>query len=172
MTIRKLTSDDAPAFREIRIEMCRLHPEAFGQTPEEVAEMPDEKFIEWMAPSETCPEKFVVGWFEGERLVGTVAFRRADTKKEIHNSWVWSVYVRPEGRGKKIAKQLMEYTIAEARKMEGLEMMTLTVAVTQTSARTLYTSLGFITYGLVRDGYKLDDGRYIDHEEMALWLKK
>ncbi len=42
MHIRKLTESDARAFREIRIEMCGRHPEAFGQTPEEVAEMPDD----------------------------------------------------------------------------------------------------------------------------------
>ncbi len=64
----------------------------------------------------------------------------------------------------------MQQLIDEARRIDGLEMLTLTVSVTQTSARTLYTSLGFFTTGLILHGYKLSDGRYIDEEEMTLWL--
>jgi ribosomal protein S18 acetylase RimI-like enzyme len=170
MLIRKLTTDDLAAFREIRIEMCSAHPEAFGQTPDEVAGMPDEKLLEWMAPSEVFPEIFVLAALENDRIVGTVAFRREDSLKERHRGWIWSVYVRPEGRGRGISKQLMQLLIEEARTMAGLELLYLTVALTQIGARTLYTSLGFFTTGLNLHGYKLPDGRYIDHEEMMLWL--
>ncbi len=170
MIIRKLLKEDAAAFRELRVEMCANHPEAFGQTPEEVQSTTDEKYIEWMAPCEVFPEKYVLAALEGDRLIGTVGFRREDMTKERHRGWIWSVYVRPEGRGKGISKRLMQQVIDEARKMEGLEMLTLTVALTQTSARTLYTSLGFFTNGLNLHGYKLPDGRYVDHEEMTMWL--
>ncbi len=170
MPIRKLTLADAPAFREIRAEMCRLHPEAFGQTPEEVAAMTEDKFIDWASPDNHFPEKFVLAYFEENKIIGTVAFRRDDSYKERHRGWIWSVYTRPEGRGKGISRKLMERLIDETGKMDGLEMLTLTVSLTQTGARTLYTSLGFFTTGLNLHGYKLPDGRYIDHEEMTLWL--
>jgi ribosomal protein S18 acetylase RimI-like enzyme len=170
MHIRKLTIDDAHAFRELRIEMCDCHPEAFHQTPEEVADMPDDKLVEWMSPSDVFPEKFILACFDGDRMIGTAAFRRQDSFKECHRGWIWSVYVRPEGRGKGISRQLMQQLIDEVRRIDGLEMLTLTVSVTQTSARTLYTSLGFFTTGLILHGYKLPDGRYIDEEEMTLWL--
>jgi len=116
------------------------------------------------------PEKFVLAAFEGDRIVGTVAFKREDSSKERHRGWIWSVYVRPEARGQGISKALMLQLIDEARRMEGLEMLTLVVALTQTSARTLYTSLGFFTTGIVLHCYKLPGGRYVDHEEMMLWL--
>ncbi|MCX6832224.1 MAG: GNAT family N-acetyltransferase [candidate division Zixibacteria bacterium] len=170
MNIRKLTADDAAAFREIRVEMCERHPEAFGQTSEEVTAMPDDKCLEWWTPSDVFPEKFVLAAFEGDRIVGTAAFKREDSAKERHRGWIWSVYVRPEARGRRLSKQLMQQLIDEARKMEGLEILSLVVALTQTSARTLYTALGFFTTGLILHGYKLPDGRYIDHEEMMLWL--
>jgi len=170
MNIRKLTADDAAAFREIRVEMCRLHPEAFAQTPEEVAEMSEDQCREWWAPSEVFPEKFVLAAFEGERIVGTAAFRREEMLKERHRAFIWSVYVRSNARGQGISKLLMQQIIDEARRMEGLEILSLVVALTQTSARTLYTALGFFTTGLILHGYKLPDGRYIDHEEMMLWL--
>lgn len=170
MIIRKLSKEDAAAFRELRVEMCDSHPEAFGQTPEEVLATTEEKYLEWMSPSEVFPEQFVLAAFDNDLLVATVAFRREDSIKERHRGWIWSVYVRPQGRGKGISKKLMQMVIDESRKMEGLEMLTLTVAVTQTSARTLYTSLGFFTNGLNLHGYKLPDGRYVDHEEMTFWL--
>lgn len=169
-SIRKLREPDAAAFRDLRIEMCRLHPEAFGQTPEECAAMEEEKALDWMTPSAVFPEKFVLAAFTGERIVATVAFRREDSAKERHRAWIWAVYVRPEGRGHGLSRMLMQQVIDESRTMAGLEMLTLTVAVPQTAARTLYTSLGFITTGINRHGYKLADGRYVDHEEMILWL--
>ncbi|MEW6050713.1 MAG: hypothetical protein AB1644_06580 [Candidatus Zixiibacteriota bacterium] len=82
MNIRKLTVDDAAAFRELRIEMCGSHPEAFGQTPEEVVAMTEDNFLEWMSPNDDFPQKFVLAAFDNERLVGTVAFRREDPSKE------------------------------------------------------------------------------------------
>jgi ribosomal protein S18 acetylase RimI-like enzyme len=170
MNIRKLTIEDAEAFREVRVEMCRLHPEAFGQTPEEVAAMSTDSCQLWWTPSEVFPEKFVLAAFEGERIIGTAAFKREGSSKERHRGWIWSVYVRPEARGKGLSKALMQKIIDEARGMSGLEALTLSVALSQTSARTLYTSLGFFTTGLVLHSYKLPDGRYIDHEEMMLWL--
>jgi GNAT superfamily N-acetyltransferase len=170
MNIRKLTVEDSEAFREIRAEMCRLHPEAFAQTPEEVSQMPEDQCREWWAPSDVFPEKFVLAAFEGERIMGTAAFRREEMLKERHRAFVWSVYVRPEARGKGISKLLMLQIINEARQMEGIEILSLTVSLPQTSARTLYTSLGFFTTGLVLHGYKLHDGSYIDHEEMMMWL--
>lgn len=150
--------------------MCANHPEAFSQTPDEVAEMPEERLIDWMTPSESYPEKFLLAAFEGERMIGSVAFRREDSLKERHRGYIWSVYVRPGGRGKKVSRELMQRVIDESRAMAGLELLSLNVAVTQTSARTLYTSLGFFTTGLILHGYRLPDGRYIDHEEMMLWL--
>lgn len=170
MNIRKLTADDAAAFQELRVEMCGRHPEAFGQTPEEVAAMPDDKCLEWWAPSDVFPEKFVLGAFEGDRILGTAAFKREDSTKERHRGWIWSVYVRPEARGQGISKLLMQQLIDEARKIEGLEILALEVALTQTGARTLYTRLGFFTTGIVLHGYKLPEGRYVNHEEMMLWL--
>jgi ribosomal protein S18 acetylase RimI-like enzyme len=170
MEIHKLTGADISAFREIRIEMCGKHPEAFSQTAEEVVAMPDEKMLEWMALSDVFPESFVLAATEDGRVLGTAAFKREDTQKERHRGWIWSVYVKPEGRGKGIARKLMQRLIDEARKMDGLEMLTLVVALTQTEARTLYTSLGFFTTGIILHGYKLPNGSYIDHEEMILWL--
>jgi GNAT superfamily N-acetyltransferase len=170
MLIRKLTIDDAVAFRQLRVDMCREHPEAFSQTPEEATAMSLEKFLEWMCPRDVIPQNFILGAFDGDRLIGSVGLRRENNAKEQHRGWIWAVYVRPEGRGKGVSRLLMQTMIDEARTWDGLEVLTLNVALTQTGARTLYTSLGFFTTGLILHGYKLSDGSYIDLEDMTLWL--
>ncbi len=172
MLIRKLTASDAEIFRDFRIEMCRESPDAFSDTPEEVAAFSDEKVKSTTAPSAVYPEKYVLAAFEGERLLATVAFHREDSFKERHRGWIWGVYVRPEARGKGISRQLMKKVIEEAVRTEGLEILGLVVSSTQTGARTLYASLGFITTGLFLNAYKFDEGHYVDHEIMMLRLKK
>ena len=170
MIIRKLTAEDIRSFRELRAEMCDRHPEAFGQTPEEVRDMPEEKLLDWFAPHDSFPEKFMAAGFDGDAMIGTVGFRREDSVKERHRGFIWSVYVRPEYRGQGLSKRLMQWVIEECGTCDGLEMLVLTVATTQTSARALYQSLGFLKIGTIPKGYRLPDGRYIDNEEMMFWL--
>lgn len=170
MIIRILEAADARAFRELRAEMCDRHPEAFGQTPEEVGNMPEEKLLDWFAPHDSFPEKFVAAGFDGAMMIGTVGFKREDSVKERHRGFIWSVYVRPGYRGHGISKRLMQWVVGECKTYQGLEMLVLTVATTQTSARALYQSLGFVKIGTIPKGYRLPDGRYIDNEEMMLWL--
>ena len=170
MQIRKLNAADSTAFRALRAEMCERHPEAFGQTPEEVREMSEEKLLDWYAPNDGFPEKFVAAGFDGETMIGTVGFRREDSLKERHLGLIWTVYMRLEYRGQGLSKQLMQWVINQCRTYDGLEMLVLTVAVTQNSARALYQSLGFVHVGTMPRGYHLPDGRYIDNEEMMLPL--
>jgi ribosomal protein S18 acetylase RimI-like enzyme len=170
MHIRKLTAADLGAYREIRAEMCRNHPTAFGQTPDEVMAMPEEMLLDWMSPRDACPEKFVLAAFDDSRILGTTGFRREELSKERHRGFIWSVYVRPEARGRGLAGQLMSRTLETIRQFEGMEIVTLTVAVPQTEARMLYTSFGFFTIGLHIDGYRLGEGTYAHVEEMMLRL--
>lgn len=171
MEIRKLRSDEVELFREIRVEMCKLHPEAFGPTPEEVLANSSEKMTDLAAPRDTFPQSFILGAFEKGKLIGTVAFRRDEAQKERHRAWIWAVYVRPEHRGRGISKKLMIAAIDAARNIDGLEALVLEVGAPQTGARTLYTALGFHTFGTHYGVFKLGDGRYVDHEAMVLWLK-
>jgi ribosomal protein S18 acetylase RimI-like enzyme len=167
--IRQLCSDEAELFRSIREEAVRLHPEAFVDTPEEVLTYPLDKVQDFVGPSDEFPEKFILGAFEGNQLLGVVGFFREECTKEKHRGYVWSVYVRAGARGRGISRALMTELISRARKIEGLEYLALDVATTQSSARALYDSLGFGVIGLKPCSYKLSD-RYIDNEMRQLKL--
>lgn len=170
MIIRKLTAEDLPAFRDLRIEMCAAHPEAFEQTSDEAAATSDQQLLQWMLPQDVFPEKFILAGLQDNEILGVVGFQRDEHSKLRHRALIWSVYVRPQERGRGICRNLMLQTIEAARTMEGLEFLTLEVSSTQTSAKALYVSLGFKTIGNVWRCYKLSDSSYVDSEDMVLKL--
>jgi ribosomal protein S18 acetylase RimI-like enzyme len=167
--IRKLEATEVELFRDIRIESTRLHPEAFCDCPEEMQGYSEQKLHDFADPSENFPQKFILGAFENEQLLGVVGFFREESIKERHRGYVWSVYTRPEARGKGVSRALMEALITEARKIDGIEFLVLDVSTTQQPAKNLYLSLGFVVTGKNPFIYKMGD-RYIDNETMLLKL--
>jgi ribosomal protein S18 acetylase RimI-like enzyme len=114
----------------------------------------------------------VIGSFENSRLTGTAGFFRRRHNKERHKGHIWGVYVRPESRGKGMARALMQEVIRRARQMEGLEQVTL-VASAHLPARKLYEALGFESYGVERRSLKIGaqiGAEYVDDVLMVLWL--
>jgi len=79
------------------------------------------------------------------------------------------VYVAPEHRGKAVGRELLAATIREAEAIPGLTCILLNVATTQQSARRLYLSLGFRSFGVEPQAIRIGD-RDIDEEHMFLEL--
>jgi ribosomal protein S18 acetylase RimI-like enzyme len=74
------------------------------------------------------------------------------------------MYVRPDSRGIGIGRQLVEAVFDLAR--QRVELIQLAVVRDNEQARRLYTSLGFVDYGLEGNALK-QDGRYYDEVLMA-----
>ena len=93
--IRARGPADTPAFRELRLRALQDHPDAFGRTPEEVdtTKVLAERFRE-NAQSEF---DFVLGAFDGDRLVGLTGCHRERAVKTRHiassgvSTWLPSV---------------------------------------------------------------------------------
>src|SRR5947209_16073872 len=141
MEIRPLTAADAEAWWELRLEMLRNDPESFADSPEEHASTPMEKARERLGSSD-LKSNFVLGLFEEGELAGTAGFFRRIHKKERHKGHIWGVYVRPQSRGRGAGRALMQEVVRCARKIEGLEQITL-VASAHLPARGMYEALGF-----------------------------
>jgi ribosomal protein S18 acetylase RimI-like enzyme len=170
MLIRPLTSADAATWRELRLRMLREHPDAFGSAYEEHADRPVESFAQRLREVNNAPDSFILGAFEGARLVGSVGLRRESGAKDRHKAGIFSVYVAPEARGSGTGRALLTEAIARAHATPDLEQLHLAVTRHSAAARSLYASLGFEPYGLARHALKLAD-RYIDEELMVLWLR-
>ncbi len=169
LTVRVLTTDDAEAFRSLRLDALRLYPHVFSKSYEDEAVKPLETFVRRVADP-TSPDSFIVGAFEGERLVAMVGFRRDDRRKLLHRATIWGVYTDAAYRGRGIARRLMTAALERGSQAPGLRQVHLTVLTDNHSARHLYDSLGFIPYGEDR-GALCVDGIFYDETMMALYVE-
>jgi ribosomal protein S18 acetylase RimI-like enzyme len=161
-TIRRLTSADATAYREIRLAGLRDTPEAFGSTFARESTQPLAWFCDRLGNSA------VFGAFDLAALLGVAGLRIREGEKEQHKGLLWGMYVRPDARKAGLGRQLVEAVIDHAR--AHVEVIQLSVISDNQPARRLYGSLGFVEYGLERDSLK-QNGRYYEEILMALDLR-
>ena len=165
--IRRLVVGDADAFRAVRLDALRLHPEAFGTAYEEEAALDRAQFAERLS----APGFARFGAFDEQgRLVGLVGLRIESGVKQRHKAHLFSMYVDAAHRGGGLARQLVEAVIAAARDA-GAVVLHLTVTVGNEPAQRLYRRMGFATYGTERRSLKVGE-RFHDEELMALDLDR
>jgi len=167
MDVRVLTEQDAAAYFTLRLAGLRESPRAFGTSASEYEARPLASVEARLRPH---PDTLTVGAFDGGELVGTAALARETGLKTRHKAFVLAVYVAPPARGRGVARAVMTHLITQARAMPGLEQLMLAVSSTQTSARSLYAGLGFVTFGVEPRALKVD-GEYVDEEHMLLVLE-
>jgi ribosomal protein S18 acetylase RimI-like enzyme len=160
--IRRLTSADAPAYREIRLAGLRDRPEAFGSTFVRESTQPLTWFCDRLSNSA------VFGAFHSMALVGVAGLAIREGEKERHKGLLWGMYVRPDARKGGVGKRLVEAVIDHAR--AHVEVIQLSVISENEPARRLYAGLGFVEYGREKDSLK-QNGRYYDEILMALDLR-
>ena len=137
LTLRRLTADDAAAFREIRMEGLRLTPQAFTAALSEEEARPLEVFRERMETNHVLG-----GWREDGQLLGVMGLFLSDSPRTGHIGQVWGVYLREAARGTGLARRMLEALVDTARGR--VEALDLGVGVYNTPARKLYGSVGFV----------------------------
>lgn len=163
MEIRKLNPNDAENYRTIRLEALKYKPEAFSSSYEDEVGFSVEKYRDRINNDHT----YTFGAFKGDILVGTVTLL-CETKKKIkHRATIVAMYVKPDQRKLGVGKALMNVAINKAKELEKIDQIYLAVTVGNEPAKRLYTSLGFVTYGVDRNALKIDD-TYFDEELMVL----
>ena len=162
--IRLLTTEDVPAFWELRLEALTMDPGAFGSSAEDLRAMGVSGFAARLAGS--AEDKFVVGAFDDGSLVATAGFARESGPKEGHKGRIWGVYATPRVRGQGLAGRVMRLALERAARCTGIEQITLQCR-TGSVAMKLYESVGFRSYGQERHALKIGD-IYIDEDLMVL----
>lgn len=163
--IRRLEPSDVDAYRAVRLDALRLHPEAFGASYEEEAALNRAQFVERLS----TPGFTRFGAFdEHGSLVGLVGLQLRPGAKERHKAYLFSMYVDAAHRGTGLARQLVAAVIAGAREA-GAIVLHLSVTASNAPAQRLYRHMGFTTYGVERCSLNVGD-RFHDEELMALDL--
>ena len=165
MQIRRLTPADASAFQELRLAGLREEPSAFGSSYEEEKDF-SASIIEARLAARSDQGPF--GAFEQDILVGLVALGRERMNKLSHKGLIWGMYVRPESRGKGVARALLAEALSLARSVPELKQVNLSVNASNTGAVRLYESFCFKAFGR-EPGALLINGEL--HEEIHMYLR-
>jgi GNAT superfamily N-acetyltransferase len=162
--IRQLTAADAEAYRRIRLDALRLHPEAFSSAYEDEKTLGLEQAIERLTTTVTMFGAFT----EAGDLVGMVGLRLNRGAKVRHKADLLSMFVDAAHRGSGVSRRLVEAVIAGARDAGAVELQ-LFVTAGNAPAQRMYREMGFAVYGVERRALKMGE-RFYDQELMALAL--
>ncbi len=159
--VRRLTVDDAEAYRAIRLEALEKHPEAFQATYESSAGLPLEVF------AQRIKRYALFGGFADGELVGFVGFYPLRNPRIAHKGLLWGMYVTEAARGTGLAERIIEAVVEHARGQ--VEQILISVITDNERARRFYQRMGFEAYGLERRALKIGK-QYYDEEFRVRFL--
>jgi RimJ/RimL family protein N-acetyltransferase len=172
-TIRRLSAEsprDIAQYWQVRNQGLKEFPDAFTTSYEEGVATAPEKLAKRFGGDNS--DDFVIGAFsETDKLLGCTGFEREMRAKQRHKGKVIGMYVTPDARGTGLGRKILAALLHEAKQLDGLEQIILSVTHSNEGARALYISMGFVTFGIERNAIKVGQN-YYDKELMALNLIK
>jgi ribosomal protein S18 acetylase RimI-like enzyme len=143
MSIRQLTPEDAPTYRELRLRALREHPQAFTSDWEDASQRPPEESRQRLASAGVT---FWGAFDEGGALCGMVGLECSTRAKQRHRGTVVAMYVAREAAGRGLGRDLLRALMLHAKAI-GLTNLGLTVTEGNASALRLYQEAGFAEFG-------------------------
>jgi GNAT superfamily N-acetyltransferase len=139
--IRRVTAEDWPDLRALRLEALEDTPMGFLELLEEARLLPDDSWqaraARGAADGDSFRDSFQVMAWDGGRPVATcVCFLRDGV------AWLAAVYVTPEHRGQGLLAELVERCLTWARG-RGMTVLRLEVHEENSRAQAAYARLGF-----------------------------
>lgn len=147
MTIsyRKLTVAETKAYRSLRLEALKRHPQSFGSTYEEQRTLPKLRFETVL--EEELENYFMMGAFDDQKLIGIcgfVPFSLKDDERDETTGTIIQVYVKGAYSGQKVGAGLMQATVAAAFTQPKIEEVILEVRRVNMPAIRTYERAGFV----------------------------
>ena len=165
MEIRKLSSEDAKVYWDLRLEALQQDPEAFATTYKDAISRVDP--LKRVASNLDSEVSATLGAFIDNELVGMMTIAEEGAPKLRHRVNLFAVYVTPRVRGQRIGMALLQAVIEHSKQLPYVEKINLTVVSTNDRAIKLYEKVGFKSFGLEHHAMKIDD-TYVDEIYMSL----
>jgi RimJ/RimL family protein N-acetyltransferase len=167
ITIRPVRESDLRAYRELRLEALRAHPEAYGSDYAEQAADPDSVWMGRIQASiEGAASRIFLAEDAGE-VIGLVAVFRDQGAKVCHSASLVSVYVRPRWRGSGLADRMIGEVISWCEAVR-VRILRLTVVTSNTGAIRCYERCGFVACGIQPEVIRVGE-KY--HDELLMWRR-
>lgn len=159
ITIRQLAPDDLEAFRQLRLEALRLHPDAYSSTYEDWVQLSDDEWREKMQVP-------LFAAFDGDTPVGVTGLWPQNGMRTAHRALVVMVYVQSAMRGKSVA-QLLFKAVEDYARGNNITQLELNVLADNQAAYKFYLREGYTEFGRRPNCLNLDGKMY----EEVLMLK-
>ncbi len=169
LTIRPLTTRDAPQYQQLRISALQTSSQAFLNTFDSEQHFTLNRYLaEILYAHQTQPFGYY-GAFDGEQLVGYVQIAPSGLDKQKHVAFIYNLYVDPPYRQQGTATTLVNHVI-NVLKQHQLELLLVNCVASNTSACRFYEKVGFEKYAERPNSVKWQD-QYDSEVEFALKLK-
>ena len=146
MLIRQITSADAAAYFQLRVQSEQEYPQFVGFNAErELAAGPEG--IGTLLESYPAEGTIIFGAFHDSSLLGVAVLSRRLSPKYRHKAFLWGMFVVPAARGGGTARVLMEAAIAWAREQKEIMAISLQVTLSNTRGQQFYRHHGFAVFG-------------------------
>lgn len=164
ITIRRITPEEIQSYHAIRLRAVSADPDAFLPTSDEEKTRTEDEMYR------TLQSQYILGAYDGTKLVGLIALALQEKHKFSHIGILGSLFVEPAYRKSGIARLLMDHVLKLARELN-LYSLQLKVVTTNFPAINLYKSLGFACWASEKNAL-CDHGRFMDQHHYHLVLKE
>jgi ribosomal protein S18 acetylase RimI-like enzyme len=157
--IIKLTPDEWPLYKEIRLDALLRAPEAFSSRYDDGVKSPDTYWQGRLRDTLAGDKSWLLFARVQGRLVGLIGAFRSEAGDTVD---IISVYVVPEMRSMGVGRLLMEAILAEVGRVPGVKKAKLGVNADQAPAVALYKRMGFRVIGEL-SGVMGDDQNHLEY---------
>lgn len=160
-----LTENDSQAFFQLRLEGLKEASSAFGGSYEDEVAAGPARYQAILKKQEK--QNVIFGAFVEGALVGCVGIFQEPSSKAKHGAKIWGMFVKTSVQGQGLGRKLVQRAIDHAKSIEGIQLINLSCESNNQSAKGLYQSFGFKTWG-VEPKAIFEDGRFYDEDHMIL----